>query len=91
MAAAGGAASSTGPSYTAAASASASCGSCHGGTWVSTSRFAPERRGHLAALGAGQVQVRRVVAAGAERRLGQQQVGVAGEVLEPAHGPVSPV
>ena len=64
------------------ASAIASAGSNHGGTWVSTRRPDVAQRGRTAAVGAGEVQVGWVVVAGTERRLGEQQVGSRGQLVE---------
>ena len=65
-----------GPSYVGRASASATGGSCHGGMWVSTSR--PTSAAWRASPQSAPVRWRlgRVVVAVAERRLGEQQVGV---------------
>ena len=63
-----------------AASARARCGSFHGGRWVSTSRPTPRGGRGLRRRGAGQVHAAHVVAALEERRLGEQQVGVPGEL-----------
>ncbi len=56
--------------------------SCHGGTWVTTSRLTPAPGRDLAGLLAGEVEARRVVVAGAEGRLAQEQVGVGGDRVQ---------
>ena len=79
-------ATSIGPAYATLASATATAGSYHGGTWVITSRPTCAAGSRDPAVGAGQVDVRRVGLAGHERRLGQQQVGAGGQPVEAEAG-----
>ena len=64
------------------ASPRTTCGSCHGGMWVSSSRRDARVGGRAPGLGAGEVQVGRVVRALEERRLAEEQVGVAGGLVQ---------
>ena len=77
-----GVASSTLPSYSSTASPRTTCGSCHGGMCVSSRRRDAGVGGRAPGLGPGQVQVGRVGRALEERRLAEEQVGVAGGVVE---------
>ena len=61
--------------------------SCHGGTWVSSSRRTPTRVAVSPQSEPVRCRFARVVVPGAEGRLGQQQVDVTGDLVEAGAGP----